>query len=197
MNAARHGRDRIRAAAGGEQPLLDQLWQRLMQRDIAAGDRGGARAAIGLQHVAIDRDLALAQRGEIGDGAQDAADQALDFLGAARLLAARRLAVGAGMGRARQHAVFRRDPAAPGVAQERRHLVPRRWRCTAHGCRRIARGTSLRHIWQSPARAMTARSSSAARPDGRGMAFSSLNCGEPETRPMRWSAVDRTKARQR
>ena len=37
----------------------------LGQRDIAAGDGGGARAAIGLQHIAVDGDLPFAQRGEI------------------------------------------------------------------------------------------------------------------------------------
>ncbi len=67
------------------------------------------------------RDLALAEAGEIDHGAQAAADQALDFLGAAALLAAGGLAVGAGMGGARQHAVFRRDPALAGIAQEGRH----------------------------------------------------------------------------
>ncbi len=37
----------------------------LCQRDKAAGDRGGARAAIGLDHVAIDDDLPFAQRCKI------------------------------------------------------------------------------------------------------------------------------------
>ena len=96
-----------------------------MQRHIAAGDRRGAGAAIGLQHIAVDADLALAERGEIGDGAQAAADQPLDFLGAAALPAARRLAVGAGCGRARQHAVFGGDPALAGIAQKRRHPLRR------------------------------------------------------------------------
>ena len=67
--------------------------------------------------------LTLAHRGAIHHGAQRAADQALDFLGAAGLLAARRLAVAAGMGGARQHAVFGGDPAQAGVAQERRHAA--------------------------------------------------------------------------
>ena len=56
---------------------------------------------------------ALAQRGEVDHRAQRAPDQALDLLGAARLLAARRLAVAARVGRARQHAVLGGDPAAP------------------------------------------------------------------------------------
>ena len=32
------------------------------ERDVAAGDRRGARAAVGLQHVAVDRDRVLAER---------------------------------------------------------------------------------------------------------------------------------------
>ena len=51
-----------------------------------------------------------------------AADQALDFLGAARLLARRRLAPHAVMGGAGQHAVFRRHPALAGALQEGRRL---------------------------------------------------------------------------
>ena len=65
-------------------------------------------------------DLALAQRRHVDDGAQAAADQALDFLGAAGLLAGRRFAPHAVMGGARQHAVFRRHPALAGAAQETR-----------------------------------------------------------------------------
>ena len=60
----------------------------------------------------------LAHRGPVDDGAQAAADQALDFLRAAGLLAARRLAVAAGVGGARQHAVFGGDPALALAAQE-------------------------------------------------------------------------------
>ena len=53
---------------------------------------GGARAAVGLQHVAVERDGALAERAQVHDRAQRAADQALDLEGAAALLAARGLA---------------------------------------------------------------------------------------------------------
>ena len=62
----------------------------IVQRDPAAGDRRGARAAVGLDDVAVDGDLPLAERLEIDDGAQRAADQPLDFLGAAALLAGAR-----------------------------------------------------------------------------------------------------------
>ena len=54
-----------------------------MERDPRSGDGRGAGAAIGLEHVAIERDLALAERGKIGDGAERAADQPLDLLRAA------------------------------------------------------------------------------------------------------------------
>jgi hypothetical protein len=61
--------------------------RRLRRGRPGAGDRGAAGAAVGLQHVAVEGDLAFAQGLEVGHGAQAAADQALDFLGAAGLLA--------------------------------------------------------------------------------------------------------------
>ena len=94
-----------------------------MQRDPRAGDRGGARPAVGLQHVAIDDDLLLAERGKIGDGAERAADQALDLLRTPRLLAGRGLAPRALGGGARQHAVFRRHPAAALALEPWRHRL--------------------------------------------------------------------------
>ena len=56
-------------------------------------------------------------------GAQRAADQALDLQRAPALLAARGLAVVAGVGGARQHAVLGGDPAFALAAQEAGHLV--------------------------------------------------------------------------
>src|SRR5215469_5298707 len=98
-----------------------QMLTGLVQRYIAAGHRGGAGATIRLQYVAINADLALAKPGQVDDGAQAAADQPLDLLGAAALPAARRLAVGTGRGRARQHAVFGGDPTPARIAQKWRH----------------------------------------------------------------------------
>jgi hypothetical protein len=69
-----------------------------VQGDEAAGDRGGTRAAIGLEHVAIDLDAARPERREVGHRAQRPADEALDFLCATRLLSSRRFAVIAGVG---------------------------------------------------------------------------------------------------
>ena len=60
---------------------------------------------------------------EIERGAQRAADQPLDFLRAAGLLALRRLARAARVRGARQHAVFGGDPALPLAAQEAGHAL--------------------------------------------------------------------------
>src|SRR5271170_7758552 len=98
-------------------------FQAIAERDAGAGDGGGPRAAVRLQHVAIDRDLTLAQLRQIDDGAQRTADQALNLLGAAGDLAGGRLAPRARRGRARQHCIFRGHPAPPLPAQPRRRLV--------------------------------------------------------------------------
>src|SRR3546814_4572229 len=90
-----------------------------VQRDITPGDRGGAGAAVGLDDVAVDADLALAESGEVGDRAQRATDQSLNFLSASALLAARRLAIGARAGRAGKHAVPGGDPAGARFAKQR------------------------------------------------------------------------------
>ena len=65
----------------------DQLVQRIGQRDAGAGDGSGAGTAVGLQHIAVERNGELAQRFQIYRSAQRASDQTLDFHGAAALLA--------------------------------------------------------------------------------------------------------------
>ena len=179
----RHRRDVIDKRIRRHQPGLHQLVHRQPQRHPAAGDRGAAGAAIGLDHVAIDGDLAFAQRDAIDAGAQGAADQALDFLGPARLLARRRLAPVAGVGGARQHAVFRRHPAQAGVLEERRRAGPRSRRCTAHGCRRILIRQDPSACFVTPVSIETARISLISLPDGR-MESPFLNCCQiPASRP--------------
>src|SRR3984957_1257040 len=61
--------------------------QAIVERDPGAGDRRGAGAAVGLDDVAVDGDLALAERLEVAHRAQAAPDQPLDFDGEADLLA--------------------------------------------------------------------------------------------------------------
>jgi hypothetical protein len=122
-DADRHGGDLAVQRRSRERAAADQRVAGVGERDIAAGDRGGARAAVGLQHVAVEGDGALAERGEVDDRAQAAADEALDLLGAAALLALGRLARRARMRGARQHAVFGGDPALALAAQEARHAI--------------------------------------------------------------------------
>ena len=62
------------------------------------------------------------------------ADQPLDLHRPPADLALRRLARGAGVGGARQHAVFGRDPALAGAAQERRHAIFDRRRADRPWC---------------------------------------------------------------
>ena len=165
----RHRRHRVAQRLALDQPALLEPADRIGERHIGAGDRGGARAAVGLEHVAIERDLVLAQRLHVDHGAERAADQPLDFLRPARLLARGRLAARAGVGRARQHAVFGGHPAVA------RHL-----RAPPRGERRLDRG-GARALWSMPKvtrhepsafwatlRSMvTARIWSGARPEGR------------------------------
>src|SRR5262249_1908686 len=63
------------------------------QRDVAAGDCRRARPAVGLQHVAVDHDRALAQGIEVDRGAQRAPDESLDLLRAPAALALLHLAL--------------------------------------------------------------------------------------------------------
>ena len=74
---------------------LDELAERQRQRHERPGDGGGARAAVRLEHVAIQHHGAVSQRGGVDNGAQGTSYQALDLDGAALLLAARRLALDA------------------------------------------------------------------------------------------------------
>src|SRR5436190_2071428 len=89
--------------------------------DCRAAHARAARAAVGLQHVAVDADRALAERRQVDDGAQAAADQPLDLLRAARLLALGGLAPRACVRRARQHPVFGGEPAPALATQESGH----------------------------------------------------------------------------
>ena len=127
-NAAGDGGDMILERTLAQDRALRHPVQAVAQRHPGAGDRGGAGAAVRLQHVAIDGDLPLAEARQIHDRPQRSADQALNLLAAAGNLAGRRLALGSGQRRARQHRVFGRHPSASLTAQPRRRLVLERGR---------------------------------------------------------------------
>src|SRR5262249_27207505 len=74
-------------------------------------------------HVAVDRDLPLAEFRKIDDGAQRASNQALDLLRPPGLVADRRFAPGAFTRGAGQHAVFSGHPAAALSLEPRRQAL--------------------------------------------------------------------------
>ena len=59
-----------------------------MSGDKGAGDGGRARAAVGLQHIAVQRDGAFAQGAQVEHSTQRTADEALDLLAASARVAA-------------------------------------------------------------------------------------------------------------
>src|SRR5213076_3103576 len=89
--------------------------------DPAAGDRGAAGAAIGLEYVAVDVDGALAERLEVDHGAQGAADQPLDLDPPAVGTPALGVTLLALPRRRREHRVLGRDPAAALPLEPARH----------------------------------------------------------------------------
>src|SRR5688572_13525135 len=103
--------------------VLLELAQCDHERHKRAGDRRAARAAVGLDDIAVEPDGALAEMSELDDRPHRAADQPLDFHGASTDLAGGGFATRPRGGGARQHPVLRGDPALAGVAQERRHFL--------------------------------------------------------------------------
>src|SRR3546814_15288014 len=113
MDAAAHCRDLLLDGVAFKQLLFQEPVDRDAERHPGARDSRRARAAVRLDDVAVERDLALAQSFEVDHGAQGPADQTPDLLGAALLLAARRPDVPAGGRGAGAPSIFRRPPAAP------------------------------------------------------------------------------------
>src|SRR4051812_23101058 len=106
--------------------------ERAARRDVRAADRRAARAAVGLQHVTVEPERPLAERFEVEDRTNRAADQPLNLDGAAALLPARRLALSAVAGRSGQQRVLSRHPAATGAVEPARHALLHRRRAEHH-----------------------------------------------------------------
>ncbi len=113
--------------------LLHEKRERLVQRHAGAGHRRGARAAVGLDHVAVEHDGALAEALQIDHRPQGTPDQALDLQRAAALPSLRGLARDAAGGGAGQHAVLRGHPPAARALEKGRHLVLHGGRAEHHG----------------------------------------------------------------
>ena len=97
---------------------------RVAQRDVGAGDRRGAGAAVGLQHVAVEGD-ACARRARARSTQARSERPIRRWISCVRppCLPLRGLAAHARVGRARQHAVLGGDPAFALAAQEAGHAV--------------------------------------------------------------------------
>src|SRR5471032_425686 len=124
VHAHRYGSDHLLERVAGFQAatLLDHF-QRINQGHHGAGDGGSAGAAVGLDHVAIDVQGHVAQLGHVQGCAQRTADQALDFEGAAALLATAGFTLVTLAGGARQHAVLGGQPTLALALEEARHAV--------------------------------------------------------------------------
>src|SRR5262249_19511988 len=90
------------------------------QGNVRAVDGSGARPAVGVEDVAVEPEGALAQLLQINHGTQAAPDQTLD-LNAAAIDFPAAVALLAGGGAARQHAVLGAEPALAAADEEGRH----------------------------------------------------------------------------
>src|SRR5690606_26098180 len=122
IDTAGDGGDMIDDRVADHRARLHQPVDREPECHPAAGNGGAARAAVSLDHVAVHDDLAFAERHTVHAGAEGAADEPLDLLRAAGLLAGRSLAAVSRVRRARQHTVFGRYPTEAGSLQERWRL---------------------------------------------------------------------------
>src|SRR5918995_1499868 len=122
-DAGRHSRDLAMHWIRTHRTAHEEFLARLSEANVSPGDRSRARAAVGLQHVAVNRNGALAERFEIDHRTQRAANEALDFLRSSALFAPRGLARTSRMGRARQHAILRSHPTLAFATQKSRHTV--------------------------------------------------------------------------
>ena len=107
------GRDRGDLAGKGQAVELvaaHEAHERIVQRDPRARDGCRARAAVGLDHVAVDGDGNLAELLHAHDAAQASADEALDLHAAT--LARAVLALRPARRRRGEHGVLGGDPTA-------------------------------------------------------------------------------------
>ncbi len=111
------GGDKLGERSGFKRAGFDESIEGKGEGDGGSGDGCGAGAAVGLEDVAVEDDGAFAESFHVNDGAQAAADEALDLVGAAADLAALAFPRSAGDCGAGQHGVLGGDPATTGVAQ--------------------------------------------------------------------------------
>jgi hypothetical protein len=118
-----HGRDRADQRLARAHPALAHPGDRVGERDIGAGDRGGPGAAVGVQHVAVEQNGVFSQRLVIDASAEGTPDQPGNLVGPAADFAADRFAIVAGIGRPGQHGVFGRNPPLAAAPSPPGHAV--------------------------------------------------------------------------
>ncbi len=147
----RHRRDRAVQRAALQPALLAQPQACQGERDVGAGDRSAASAAVGFQDVAVDIDRAFSERIEIHGAAQRAADQALYLHRATVGPPATHITLPAAPGRGRHHRILCGQPPAAPPGHPARHALlggggadhPRAAR--AHQGRPARRAHEVRH----------------------------------------------------
>ena len=127
-------------------PLVPEPGQRVVQGHVAAADRRGAGAAVGLEHVAVDDDLALAQGRHVAHRPQGPADQPLDLLAAARRPAVLDLPPHPLGRRARQHRVLGRHPAGAPSPHPAGHVLVDRGGAQHPGLPEADQARARRHL---------------------------------------------------
>ena len=138
-----HGRHRVDQRVALDDTLRLRPRDGVGHRHVGAGDRGGAGAAVGLQHVAVEHQGVLPQLLGVDHGAQRAADQPRDLVGAAADAALDGLAVRAGVGGARQHRVLGGDPPAALALEPARHALGERGRAEHPGAAELHQDAPL------------------------------------------------------
>src|SRR5688500_13949780 len=88
-----------------------------MRRDVRAGDRRAASAAVSLEHVAVEPECPLPERLEVADAPKRAADQALDLHRAAVRAPTGDAALSSLAGRRGEHRVLGGHPPLPLAAE--------------------------------------------------------------------------------
>ena len=139
-DADRDRRARSRNGCGLGPPGLHQAAERVVQRDVAAADRRGTRTAVGLQHVAVDDDRALAEHRQVAHRPQRPADEPLDLLRAPAAAPAprgRRARASSRAASSTRPSPSRCPCPSSSVARRRRPT-----QCTAPGCARTRRAPS-------------------------------------------------------
>ena len=86
-------------------------------------NRSRSGATVSLEYIAVDEQGAISQQRQVYDTAERTANQALDFLGAPGLLAARRLSGSASAGCPREHSVLGGQPSLICVIQKRGYFI--------------------------------------------------------------------------